>query len=178
MSHARIARRLAVGKGIDVQDVEVDEIWGYVFKKEGHKWDRELNNQPSARSFPNYREPHKPETTKPPSKLERLEKIKMTENEQEKTLEFIVSHLALLAEQTVLRVEAFRQVMAEKAPQLMLEVDVVEERLSKSPLQQRCTDLRNLAIQAVRDQDTSALSEYIADLRGQTRLRLHKEQIS
>jgi hypothetical protein len=102
----------------------------------------------------------------------------MTENEQEKTLEFIVSHLALLAEQTVLRVEAFRQVMAEKAPQLMLEVDVVEERLSKSPLQQRCTDLRNLAIQAVRDQDTSALSEYIADLRGQTRLRLHKEQIS
>jgi hypothetical protein len=52
MSHARIARRLAVGKGIDVQDVEVDEIWGYVFKKEGHKWDRELNNQPSARSFP------------------------------------------------------------------------------------------------------------------------------
>jgi IS1 family transposase len=32
-------------KGIEVQDVEVDEIWGYVFKKEGHKWDHELNNQ-------------------------------------------------------------------------------------------------------------------------------------
>lgn len=32
-------------KGIEVADVEVDEIWGYVFKKEGHKWDSEANNQ-------------------------------------------------------------------------------------------------------------------------------------
>ena len=28
-------------KAIPVQDVEVDEIWGFVFKKEGHKWDHE-----------------------------------------------------------------------------------------------------------------------------------------
>ena len=28
-------------KGIDVKDVQVDEIWGYVFKKEGHKWNHE-----------------------------------------------------------------------------------------------------------------------------------------
>lgn len=28
-------------KAIPVQDVEVDEIWGFVFKKEGHKWDFE-----------------------------------------------------------------------------------------------------------------------------------------
>lgn len=27
--------------GIDVKDVQVDEIWGYVFKKEGHKWAHE-----------------------------------------------------------------------------------------------------------------------------------------
>jgi transposase-like protein/IS1 family transposase len=26
---------------LPVKDVEVDEIWGYVFKKEGHKWDHE-----------------------------------------------------------------------------------------------------------------------------------------
>ena len=26
---------------IVVQDVQVDEIWGYVFKKEGHKWNYE-----------------------------------------------------------------------------------------------------------------------------------------
>lgn len=32
-------------RGVDVADVEVDEIWGYVFKKEGHKWDNEANNQ-------------------------------------------------------------------------------------------------------------------------------------
>ncbi len=25
-------------KGLDVHDVQVDEIWGYVGKKEGHKW--------------------------------------------------------------------------------------------------------------------------------------------
>ena len=30
---------------VEVQDVEVDEIWGYVFKKEGHKWDHEQENQ-------------------------------------------------------------------------------------------------------------------------------------
>lgn len=32
-------------KGIPVQDVQVDEIWGYVYKKEGHKWNHELNDQ-------------------------------------------------------------------------------------------------------------------------------------
>jgi IS1 family transposase len=32
-------------RNIEVQDVEVDEIWGYVFKKEGHKWDRERDIQ-------------------------------------------------------------------------------------------------------------------------------------
>jgi transposase-like protein/IS1 family transposase len=31
-------------KAVDVADVEVDEIWGYVFKKEGHKWDHERDN--------------------------------------------------------------------------------------------------------------------------------------
>jgi transposase-like protein/IS1 family transposase len=28
-------------RGLDVQDVEVDEMWGFVQKKEGHKYDRE-----------------------------------------------------------------------------------------------------------------------------------------
>jgi IS1 family transposase len=28
-------------KNLNVQDVQADEIWGYVFKKEGHKWDHE-----------------------------------------------------------------------------------------------------------------------------------------
>ncbi|MGH9605395.1 MAG: IS1 family transposase [Terracidiphilus sp.] len=28
-------------RGINVADVQVDEIWGYVFKKEGHKWAHE-----------------------------------------------------------------------------------------------------------------------------------------
>lgn len=28
-------------RGLPVRDVEVDEIWGYVFKKEGHKWEYE-----------------------------------------------------------------------------------------------------------------------------------------
>ena len=28
-------------KRVAVEDVQVDEIWGYVFKKEGHKWDHE-----------------------------------------------------------------------------------------------------------------------------------------
>jgi IS1 family transposase len=30
-------------KGIEVRDVEVDEIWGYVYKKEGHKPEHEKN---------------------------------------------------------------------------------------------------------------------------------------
>jgi IS1 family transposase len=29
--------------GLDVADVEVDEIWGFVGKKESHKWDHEKN---------------------------------------------------------------------------------------------------------------------------------------
>lgn len=29
---------------VPVQDVEVDELWSFVFKKEGHKYDHELNN--------------------------------------------------------------------------------------------------------------------------------------
>jgi IS1 family transposase len=29
---------------LPVSDVQADEIWGYVFKKEGHKWDSEKNN--------------------------------------------------------------------------------------------------------------------------------------
>ena len=32
-------------KNLDVRDVEVDEIWGYVFKKEGHRWDHEQDNE-------------------------------------------------------------------------------------------------------------------------------------
>jgi len=32
-------------KAVPVDDVEVDEIWGYVYKKEGHKWDHEQGNQ-------------------------------------------------------------------------------------------------------------------------------------
>ena len=32
-------------RNLDVRDVEVDEIWGFVGKKEGHKWDSEANNQ-------------------------------------------------------------------------------------------------------------------------------------
>ncbi|MGD1105952.1 MAG: hypothetical protein ABR865_02845 [Terracidiphilus sp.] len=32
-------------RNIDVQDVEMDEIWAYVYKKEGHKWDHEQGNQ-------------------------------------------------------------------------------------------------------------------------------------
>ncbi len=28
-------------RGVNVTDVQVDEIWGYVFKKEGHKWNHE-----------------------------------------------------------------------------------------------------------------------------------------
>ena len=28
-------------RGVNVTDVQVDEIWGYVFKKEGHKWSHE-----------------------------------------------------------------------------------------------------------------------------------------
>ncbi len=31
-------------QNVPVRDVEVDEIWGYVFKKEGHKFDHEQNN--------------------------------------------------------------------------------------------------------------------------------------
>jgi transposase-like protein/IS1 family transposase len=32
-------------RGLHVRDVEVDEIWGYVFKKEAHKWKHEEGNQ-------------------------------------------------------------------------------------------------------------------------------------
>jgi IS1 family transposase len=32
-------------KAVEVRDVEVDEIWGYVFKKEGHKWEHEKDHQ-------------------------------------------------------------------------------------------------------------------------------------
>ncbi len=32
-------------RGLNVQDVEVDEIWGYVFKKEAHKFKHEEGNQ-------------------------------------------------------------------------------------------------------------------------------------
>ena len=32
-------------KAVEVADVEVDEIWGYVFKKEGHKWEHEQDNK-------------------------------------------------------------------------------------------------------------------------------------
>jgi IS1 family transposase len=32
-------------RGLHVRDVEVDEIWGYVFKKEAHKWKHEEDNQ-------------------------------------------------------------------------------------------------------------------------------------
>jgi IS1 family transposase len=28
-------------RNLPVKDVQIDEIWGYVFKKEGHKWDHE-----------------------------------------------------------------------------------------------------------------------------------------
>lgn len=28
-------------RSLEVRDVEVDEIWGYVYKKEGHKWEQE-----------------------------------------------------------------------------------------------------------------------------------------
>ncbi|MGA3371791.1 MAG: IS1 family transposase [Terracidiphilus sp.] len=36
---------------LPVKDVQVDEIWGYVFKKEGHKWDHEKNNDEIGDSY-------------------------------------------------------------------------------------------------------------------------------
>ncbi len=36
-------------KDLNVRDVEVDEIWGYVFKKEGHKWEHEKDNERNRR---------------------------------------------------------------------------------------------------------------------------------
>ena len=32
-------------QNLDVTDVQADEIWGYVFKKEGHKWDHEKETE-------------------------------------------------------------------------------------------------------------------------------------
>jgi IS1 family transposase len=32
-------------KGVSVEDVQVDEIWGFVQKKEGHKWEHEQANE-------------------------------------------------------------------------------------------------------------------------------------
>ena len=36
---------------LPVQDVQADEIWGYVFKKEGHKFDHEKNNDAIGDSY-------------------------------------------------------------------------------------------------------------------------------
>ncbi|MBI4479078.1 MAG: IS1 family transposase [Acidobacteria bacterium] len=32
-------------RNLPVNDLQLDEIWGFVFKKEGHKWTHEANNQ-------------------------------------------------------------------------------------------------------------------------------------
>ena len=82
---------------------------------------------------------------------------------------FVVSHLALDLEHAMVRLEAYRQVIAKHSPQLVFEVDKAEESLADSPLRIQCTDLRTLVIQAVRNHDTDALSGSIADLRGLAR---------
>jgi hypothetical protein len=95
----------------------------------------------------------------------------MADSRKFDAVEFVVSHLALELENATVRLEAYRQVVAEKAARLMFDVDEAEHNLADSPLKTRCTELRNQAIQAVRTGDTSALSESIADLRGSARAK-------
>ena len=88
--------------------------------------------------------------------------------------EFVVSHLALSLEDALRRLEAYRQVVTKQAPKLLLDVDALDQSLADSPLDQKSTALHTRAVQAVRDQDTNALSESIADLRGLARLRVRQ----
>lgn len=38
-------------RDLDVHDVEVDEIWGYAFKKDGHKRDHEQDNERNGDTY-------------------------------------------------------------------------------------------------------------------------------
>jgi hypothetical protein len=93
----------------------------------------------------------------------------MSKQREFNPVEFVISHLALDLENAMVRLEAYRQVVAKHAPHLMFEVDTAEQSLADSPLRTQCNDLRTQAIQAVRDQDTNAMSESIAGLRGLAR---------
>lgn len=89
----------------------------------------------------------------------------------EQTIEFTVSHLALSLEDALRRLEAYQQVVTKHARHLLLEVEAVDQNLAASVPDPTYIALHTRAVRAVRDQDVTALSESIADLRGKARLK-------
>jgi hypothetical protein len=96
----------------------------------------------------------------------------MTAEERSVMIEIVFSHLALTLEEAMLRVEAYRKVIAQSAPQLAIRVGETENDLQDSPLRQQYIALRTQAVQAVRDLDAAAFVESVGHMRGVARQQL------
>lgn len=86
-------------------------------------------------------------------------------------IELAISNLSLSLEDALRRLEAYHQVVTKHAPPLLNDVDALDQSLADSSPNPKSIALHTRVIQAVRDQDITALSESIADLRGSARLR-------
>jgi hypothetical protein len=81
-----------------------------------------------------------------------------------KTVEHIVADLAYALETALTRLEAYKQVVEKDAIALVDDVYALEKTLRDGPEHQKYIALRSQALQAIRDSDTDALSERIANL--------------
>jgi hypothetical protein len=92
--------------------------------------------------------------------------------DRDKTIELVISNLALTVQEALLRIEAYRKVIAQGAPQLTFKVAEAESDLQDSPIQKQCAALRTQAVQAARDSDTTAFVQSVGDMRGVIRRQL------
>ena len=99
-----------------------------------------------------------------------------TPEERSKTIELVFADLALTLQEAMLRVEAYRKVIAESGAPLGFKLAEAEKALQDSPIQKQCIALRTQAVQAVRDLDVTAFVESVGDMRGVVRRQLEYAQ--
>ena len=89
----------------------------------------------------------------------------MTEDESA-AVQLTIANLIFTLEKALLHLQAFRDAARAHYPALLLVAEQHQEDLKNSPLEQQYAELRERAVQAVRDQDWSVLSETTGDLTG------------
>jgi hypothetical protein len=90
----------------------------------------------------------------------------------DENLLLLISSLFYSFEQSAIRVKAYEQVIAAHAPRLEIKVNETEAALRGSVVQKKYSSLRERVIQAVQDNNLSALAGLVGEVSGLSRPRI------